>query len=188
MHIPQFTAENSIYKTSGHYQTARHANKLPTSIGRALRPAMARGETIEIFDCRPGFIGIGEGEGMICIPNPSWAGRGHGDSSPAPKPSTEPPQPSGPIRFPVDDGGGTKNMDRACNKAGANCFPISTANARCAVLRCRKDYCTSKDPKTGNPINCTADEIVSGKEAKSEYKGAQCDMFPCLARPSSLSL
>jgi hypothetical protein len=54
MNIPRFTAEASLCKTSGHYQTGSHAINLPTQGGSAIYAAMM--EVINIHDCAPGGI------------------------------------------------------------------------------------------------------------------------------------
>src|SRR5262245_34902176 len=61
-----FTAELSLYQPSRHYRTSRHALTTSRQMNN-LR--LARAEEIEIFDCGPGFLTLGEGENTICIPD-----------------------------------------------------------------------------------------------------------------------
>lgn len=71
MKIPGFTAEASLYNMSGHHQVGRRAINSPRrQIINAVQPALQREERIEVFDCGPGFIGIGEGANLECFPNP----------------------------------------------------------------------------------------------------------------------
>jgi hypothetical protein len=90
MNMPRFTAEDSLYKTSGHYQTSRQAINLPTQTigaihlatiyggGRAAheavtRAAMARSGNVGVYDGIPFGIGADVifqqgGGGELCIP------------------------------------------------------------------------------------------------------------------------
>lgn len=71
MKIPGFTAEASLYNMSGHHRVCnRVINSHRRQIINAVQPALQREERIEIFDCGPGFIGIGEGANLECFPNP----------------------------------------------------------------------------------------------------------------------
>jgi hypothetical protein len=94
MTIPAFTAETSLYKTSGHYRTGRYNLSAET-----IRPAA---EVIEIHDCAPGFLKLGEWPNMTCIPDPNDTGgdgegpgpgdglpTGGGNSGPKPHSCTE---------------------------------------------------------------------------------------------------
>jgi hypothetical protein len=68
-----FTAEFSLYKAGRHYRTDMD----PLISSRRMDGLrLARAEEIEIFDCGPGFLKLGEGENTICIPDPSWSGDG----------------------------------------------------------------------------------------------------------------
>ena len=44
MNMPGFTAETSLYKTSGHYQTSRQVINLPTQMIRVITPAAIKGD------------------------------------------------------------------------------------------------------------------------------------------------
>jgi len=72
-------------------------------------------------------------------------------------------------------GGGTVNMDRACRDAANRCLVPTTVQARCAVLKCQRDYC-------GNHA-CTDDERQKSDSAREEYATVPCDAFPCRPRP-----
>jgi len=61
--MPRFTAEASLYKTSGHYRTGRV--NLSAEMIRTIHPAR---EVIEIHDCPPGESRLG-GTGP-CWPDP----------------------------------------------------------------------------------------------------------------------
>ena len=50
MNMPRFTAEVSLYKTSGHYRTGRQAINIPTRMISMIYPA----EVIENYGCAPG--------------------------------------------------------------------------------------------------------------------------------------
>lgn len=99
MNIPGFTAEDSLYKTSGHYRTGRPAFTSLTQAIRAFHPAA---EVIVVYGCPPGYtlweaggewgctlveppVG-GGGEG----PMPSGGGGGGGGGTPRPKPKPRP--------------------------------------------------------------------------------------------------
>ena len=64
MNMPGFTAEDSLYKTSGHYQTDRHAINSPEQALSAIYlPAMKIDpEVINIHGCQPGYT-LWEGAG-----------------------------------------------------------------------------------------------------------------------------
>jgi len=90
MNMPGFTAEDSLYKTSGHYQTGRHAiNSLTQMIGTIhVAATNVGGETIVIVEKWP--------------PDPwtppSW--EGHGTGVPVPTGETEADAVAGrPLRF-----------------------------------------------------------------------------------------
>lgn len=74
MPMPRFTAEVSLYRTSGQYQIAVHSNNLPITIG-LLHPA--RDEVIEVHSCVPGWSDIGGS----CWPNPLTESSGGGGES-----------------------------------------------------------------------------------------------------------
>jgi hypothetical protein len=78
MRLVGFSAEASLYKTSGQYRSSVLGGRLAVLMSGAVRPAM---EVIEIEGCAPGFLQLGEGDNMVCIPDPSWAGNG-GDTGP----------------------------------------------------------------------------------------------------------
>ena len=51
----------SLYKSSGHYRSHRHAPNLPIQTNSAIYPAMEPGEVVVIRDCPPGWHKLGEG-------------------------------------------------------------------------------------------------------------------------------
>lgn len=68
MNIPGFTAETSLYKTNGHYQTSRPAFTSVTTAIRAFHPAA---EVIEVFGCPPGSTMVGTPpDDWYCLPDP----------------------------------------------------------------------------------------------------------------------
>jgi len=68
MNMPGFTAETSLYKTNGHYQTSRPAFTSVTTAIRAFHPAA---ETIEVFGCPPGSTMVGTPpDDWYCLPDP----------------------------------------------------------------------------------------------------------------------
>jgi hypothetical protein len=83
MKIPAFTAEASLYKTSGHYRTGRHM-VTPTAQTVGLISPAAReqeGEVIHIHSCPPGWTDYGG----TCFPPPVTeppVGGGGGEGTP----------------------------------------------------------------------------------------------------------
>src|SRR5262245_59277353 len=107
MQIPGFTAESSLYKTSGHYQAVRHAINSPTQMISAISPA-AISQPGEVID--------------VCEEDPSlcWG-----------PPLTEPPtggggDGGGPDDGPPDGGygggGGTPPKPRGCKESDFGSF------------------------------------------------------------------
>ncbi len=150
MNVPTFTAECSLYKTSGHYQTSRNAIKLARHTGDTIDPALGISDEgpIEVHSCRPGFVQIGEGQNMVCVdPTDPFGTRGHDGGGPG-----------GGDGVPTDTGGGEGSPEEAhgCNykqiqapQAGP-CLEQMEKDARAGrefehYLRCSKD-------KKGNPI------------------------------------
>jgi hypothetical protein len=67
MNIPRFTAEASLHKTSGHYQTGSPAVYLRKQANSAIYPAMMK-EDIEVHGCAPGSILWEDGGDWGCNP------------------------------------------------------------------------------------------------------------------------
>ena len=93
MNMPGFTAEASLCKTRGHYQTDRHAINLRTQMISAIYPARER---IETYGCPPGTSMWGNpyaGEEWGCTPDdwhPDFGG-GPGGGGPSGGPKGGPP-------------------------------------------------------------------------------------------------
>jgi hypothetical protein len=102
MTMPAFTAEASLYKTSGHYQS-RSARQAVNSSARRVSPIWPA-EVINVRDCRPGCEKWEADEmwGCVCFggdggQSGDGAGRGEGGSgSPGGGGSTPPPPPPPP--------------------------------------------------------------------------------------------
>jgi hypothetical protein len=73
MSMPGFTAETSLYKANGHYQTSRLVFRSVTTAIRAFHPAA---EVIEVHGCPPGTIPWIEGDEAVCILTEPGAGEG----------------------------------------------------------------------------------------------------------------
>jgi hypothetical protein len=98
MNMPSFTAEASLYKTSEHYRAVPYNPSAQS--GSPIWPAA---EVIEIHDCAPGFIKLGEGPNMICFPDPNLTGGDdQGDGPPGDGGPTKGGE--GPPRKPAPDG------------------------------------------------------------------------------------
>jgi hypothetical protein len=85
MNIPAFTAEASLYKTSGHYRTGRHRINSSAQTGSPVRPAAREqeGEIINVHGCPPGSIAVGEQPNITCVFIPGGgAGGGNGGIPP----------------------------------------------------------------------------------------------------------
>jgi hypothetical protein len=67
MNIPSFTAEASLYKTSGYYQTGRRMLNLRRQMNGAIYPAMMK-EDIEVHGCAPGSTLWEDGDDWGCNP------------------------------------------------------------------------------------------------------------------------
>jgi hypothetical protein len=115
MNIPRFTAEASLCKTSGHYQTGSHAINLPTQGGSAIYAAMM--EVINIHDCAPGGILHDQGPlGWWCDYG-GGGGGGPGGGGPNDGPNGGPPD--GPGGDPPPEPAGPKPP-----KTPHKCWPI----------------------------------------------------------------
>jgi hypothetical protein len=152
MNTPSFTAEVSLYRSSGRYRTGRPATTLPTRMnyrtGRharnlprrtnSLRLALDEGEVIVVRDCRPGWVKLSEG---VCVRDPSLPGGGAPPGTPD-EPGAEPPPPPG---------GGT----------GPGQPPDKPVPEKTPTQPIRKPY----NPREGNP--CHAEYILmEGTNAK----------------------
>src|SRR5438132_1431742 len=71
MCMPGFSAAASIYRKDRQFPGVRQAANLSTQSIRTIYPAM---EIIEVSDCPPGHIKLGDGENIVCIPVSSPGG------------------------------------------------------------------------------------------------------------------
>lgn len=101
MNMPTFTAEASLYETSGHYRAGRCTIDSSAQPNSAVWPAM-KDEQIEIHDCPVGFIKVGEWPNMACVLIPPGGGGGENGGIPpggGPEdggPTSTPPKPPQP--------------------------------------------------------------------------------------------
>jgi len=81
MNMPAFTAEASLYQTTGYYRTTENAVSLSAQEANGIYSAMVGEETIEIHSCAPGWTDIGG----RCWPNPlTEPTGGGGGNTPSP--------------------------------------------------------------------------------------------------------
>jgi len=128
MSIPAYTAESSLNREVGHFQTSRNRTNLRTQIIGSIAPALGiSDEGIEVHSCRPGFIQLGEGPNMVCIdPGDPFGTRGH-----------EGPGETGPGRGEPTDGGRGGKRPKPPKKDANGCYPEqiqSDAAGPCFVL------------------------------------------------------
>src|SRR5262245_4567732 len=86
MNMPSFTAEATLYKTSGQYRTSRNAINLAAQAGHPIDLALGISDEgpIEVHSCRPGLLQIGEGANMRCVdPRDPFGTGSHGGGDPA---------------------------------------------------------------------------------------------------------
>jgi hypothetical protein len=134
MNIPSFTAEASIYKTSGHYQTGRQAVNLPIETISSIYPA--RDEVIEVHSCAPGWTDIGG----TCWPNPL--------TEPSSGGSGDPGTPS-----PFENGGGGGGGGGSGSGSGGPRRPPKQMKCECSP------GCAQK---SGDPCKLVIDESQTG--------------------------
>lgn len=182
MSIPRFTAEATLYKTGGHYRTGRRATGLPARM--TLNPAMIPDETIHIYSCGPGLLQLGEGPNITCVDpydpfgSGGYGGGGGGIPDPVDGYGGGGWQGGGGRGGPREMSGGTRRMDKSCNKQKfAKLCPKFTDWQTCARLRCQANYCDTHP--------CTEDEEQAGKEAKTMYADIKCEDRPCPAQAQS---
>ncbi len=80
MSMPAFTADATLYRTKGHYQTRRSATNLAPQAGHTVHLSLGISDEgpIEVHSCRAGYLQIGEGENMRCVdPTDPFGTRGH---------------------------------------------------------------------------------------------------------------
>ncbi len=156
MNMPRFTAEDSIYKTNGHYisYSNRHAINMPAQKIDSISPA----ETIEVHGCAPGSYLVDNGDGTWDCwsnPDPWWGGGGD----------------SGAPGVPSDSGGGGggggvgKQPKRPPNK------PPKTPPKKYSPKRGQP--CYVEQSVTSGDVTIT-DVYLNGKYS-STPKGWRCD-------------
>lgn len=171
--MPGFTANDSLYMTSGHYRSDRnHAINLLSQTINSIRPGatdldMVGQEVIFVEGAAPTPWGLPSGWG------PGGWGGPHGSG--APIPSGPGGGGGGGGRVPLDEGS-TAKMEAACRNAANRCQVLNTLTKRCAVLRCKKNYC---GPKHDSP-KCTAAERDASREFAAAYDAPNCDEVPCI--------
>ena len=74
MTLPKFTAEASLYTTSGHHLLNRNSND--RKMTNAIHLAMMKDETIEVHGCAPGSVLVDDGDDWYCISDTSPTGDG----------------------------------------------------------------------------------------------------------------
>ena len=129
MNMPRFTAEASLYKTSGHYRTGRQAINSPTKMIGPIHLAVidVPGETVVIVEkwppdpWEPPWIG-GTGPGTP-VPSPGGSeggggGPGGGVGGSPMTPPKKPPRPVPPAPPPLNDG---CTYDQRVSEAGISC-------------------------------------------------------------------
>jgi hypothetical protein len=94
MNMPRFTAETSLYKTSGHYRTGRPTVDPSAQTVGPIWPAAKEqeGEIINVHGCPPGCYEVGEQPNITCVCIPPGDGEGGGEHLP---PGSRPEEPYG---------------------------------------------------------------------------------------------
>ena len=139
----KFSAEASLYVSSGRYRTGGHAlslfrrmNSLRLALDESEVPIEVPGETIPIQDCRPGWIKLADGS---CIRDPSLPGGGG-------FPPGTPGEPGG--EGPHGPGGETPEPSETPRPEPENVDKVGRAWAR---------QCNAKE----NPVICCVDKLNS---------------------------
>jgi hypothetical protein len=150
MNMPSFTAEASLFKTSGHYQTTRNAINLAAHTGCTIEPALGISDEgpIEVHSCRPGTVQIGEGQNMVCVdPSDPFGTRGHDGGGGG-----------GGDGVPTDGGGGERPPEET---HGCTYKQVQSPEADSCIKQMEKDikaglefehYLRCSRDKKGNPI------------------------------------
>jgi hypothetical protein len=162
MNIPTFTAEVSLCKTSGHYQTGRRILNSRKQTNNAIYPAMMK-EVIEVHGCAPGSILWENGGDWGCNPIDFGGFDGGGGGGPIVVPDDGPrgprsgpgpgdPDPTGRFRYPaglrqcseVDKKNATENYGKAIKE----CM-YGRPEGENFVVKCGSN--------SGNPFCCWSD-------------------------------
>lgn len=142
MMMPRFTADASLYKTNGHYQTGMHDITFSARMINAINPSMINTGGVNCGNC----VG-GECAELHCFEN--WVQSGAPPGGPYQEGMENPPFPGG--GFPGESGGGGCKPPKRpnANYSQANCdecyricaieHPDEQAQRLCKV-RCR-EYC-----------------------------------------------
>jgi hypothetical protein len=156
MTMPKLTAEASLYRTSGHYQTGRQVINLPTLMMSAINPAMM-GEDIEVPGCRVGYTMWEDAGDWGCIPDRLLSGGGGGRSGVGGEPSgggggggggTQPPPLQRKCRAAKDsiEARGVEWRQKCpgsewdcCESIGDKCVADCVMNGTQDVSRCQKE-------------------------------------------------
>ena len=70
--LPGFTAGASLYPAGRYFRTPRAAKNILEPMNTVHPELMSQGgEMINVHDCPPGFLGLGEGENLTCISDPT---------------------------------------------------------------------------------------------------------------------
>jgi len=194
MSMLRFSAEASLYISSGHYRTGEHALSLFRETNR-LRPAMERGEvpievpgeTIPVKSCPSGWDRIGG----ICWPPPQTeppSGGGSGPGTPG-----VPGQPNG--EGPHGPGGETPEPEpprpepmSQVGRAWARQCEAERDPVHCCYQK--KDSCVSQFPEATNTCNEYGEACISrvrdvGKAWAAQCKGKENPLQCCRSKRDS---
>jgi hypothetical protein len=162
MNTPSFTAEASLYKTSRHYRSIPY-----NASAQSVSPVWPAAEVIEIHDCNPGFIKLGEWPNMTCIPDPNYTGSDEqGDG---------PPEGGDPTK------GGKGPQAKPAPKGSQKCTGASLTDQD--ALNCESKNNTRSDQERNEIVYrpmCTKDNKVNWC-CKVKYKNEsyeKCDKVP----------
>lgn len=184
MNMPGFSAEGSLYKTNGYYQTSRPAFTPVTTATRAFHPAA---EVIEVFGCPPGSTMIGTPpDDWYCVPDPLTEPSGGGGTPGVPSggeggggfggPTGKPQRPKRPPIKPK------KPPKKFAPKSGKPCYvehSVSSGDVTITDVELNGKYftyrgnwgCAAEDGSTSRECNSTWTDGDGNKNVDRCYNG-----------------